>query len=211
MEGRLLEMSAELTAARTSGAAGLCGSVVSELRLLGIPHADFRVSMEPPSTDRSRVVSGVPLCSEGAEVPEFLFSANPGQPPARLSSVASGGEMSRVSLALRLALSSAGDASTMVFDEIDSGIGGETAHALADSLHRAAASGIQVVVITHLAVVASRASTHLAVSKSTDSGKPFTEVRALSGSQRLDELTRILGGGEAARGHAQDLLSRVDG
>ena len=118
--------------------------------------------------------------------------------------------MSRVSLALKLALSSTVDVSTMVFDEIDAGIGGETAHALADSLCRAASDGRQVIVITHLAIVASRADTHLAVSKSTGSGRPFTEVVRLSGNDRIEELARILGGGEAAREHARDLLSRVE-
>jgi DNA repair protein RecN (Recombination protein N) len=153
-------------------------------------------------------LDGTPVCPDGAEVPEFLFSANPGQVAARLSSVASGGEMSRVSLALKLALASTSDVSTMVFDEIDAGIGGETAHALADSLFRASGHGRQVIVITHLAIVASRASTHLAVSKSTDDGSPVTEVTALSGSGRIEELTRILGGGDAARDHALDLLSQ---
>ncbi len=203
------ELAAQLTEARATAAGNLESTVTEELRLLGIPHAVFEVSMGEPPADRTLSAAGMKICSDGAEIPEFLFAANPGQDPARLSTVASGGEISRVSLALRLALSSSADISTIVFDEIDTGIGGETTHALADSLCRAAASGRQVVVITHLAIVASRASTHLAVTKSTVTGMPVTEVVPISGKEQIEELTRILGGGDAAREHAQFLLSRA--
>ena len=99
--------------------------------------------------------------------------------------------------------------STLVFDEIDSGVGGETAHFLADSLRRACQEGRQIVVITHLAQIASRADNHLVVRKSFEDEMPVTRVLRVEGDDRLDELERILGGGSAAREHAQAMLSRL--
>jgi len=207
----IVELSDRLTEARKRASADLQEKSTSELRRLNIPHAVFRIEMGEPSGGRVLQLDGRKICPDGAELPEFLFSANPGVQPASLSSVASGGEMSRVSLALRIALSSTADSSVLVFDEIDSGIGGETARHLADSLRRASESGRQVIVITHLAQIASMATTHLAVRKSLDAGLPVTEVSVLSGSGRIEELTRILGGGNAAREHALSLLSQEDG
>ncbi|MBN1435187.1 DNA repair protein RecN, partial [Candidatus Fermentibacterales bacterium] len=128
-------------------------------------------------------------------------------PPGPLSEIASGGELSRASLALRLALAEVSQPATMVFDEIDSGVGGETAHLLAEALSRASSGGRQVVVVTHLAQIACRASRHLSVSKGLRDGLPVTEVQALEGSGRVEELARVLGGGPAAMEHAKALLN----
>ena len=126
-----------------------------------------------------------------------------------LESVASGGELSRVALALAIVLADFGSASTLIFDEIDSGTGGETAHLLAESLLRASESR-QIIVISHLAQIASRAQRHLAVEKNYHDGMPVTTVKHLDTSEdRVEELTRLLGGDHGARDHAQRLLEEM--
>jgi|WetSurMetagenome_2_1015567.scaffolds.fasta_scaffold00290_26 DNA repair protein RecN (Recombination protein N) len=181
-------------------------SVVSELRRLGMPGSAFIVRLEAAPADGRAGRLPIPIGPDGAEIPEFAFTANEGLPPGPISSVASGGELSRLSLALMLALSGAGGTSTLVFDEIDSGVGGETAVLLADSLLRAS-TGRQTVVITHLPQIASRADRHLAVSKAPGEGLPVTSVRLLEGDERTGELARMLGGDAAALEHARALLS----
>ncbi|MCK4807134.1 MAG: hypothetical protein KAT09_05790, partial [Candidatus Aegiribacteria sp.] len=195
-----------LSESRKRGAEKLEKSVQNELNLLDMPDAVFLVVMNNPPENRSLVIEDVSICSDGCEIPEFFFSANPGMKPGPLSSVASGGEMSRVSLVLKLALVSVTQAPTMVFDEIDSGIGGETANLLADSLGRVSEKR-QVIVITHLPQIASKARRHLAVSKEIVDGLPATRVDALSDSDsRIEELARLLGGGRAAREHAEKMI-----
>lgn len=203
---KLLALGRELTAMREKAAKRLTGVVERELKMLGMPHGVFRVLMKQPNQSRSRVIEEVRMSSDGCLVPEFAFSANPGMEPGPLSLVASGGEMSRVSLVLKLALSTVTQAPTMVFDEIDSGVGGETANLLADSLGRVSGRR-QVIVITHLPQIASRADHHLAVSKDMEEGMPVTRVRLLADrGQRVEELSRLLGGGTGAREHAEKMV-----
>ena len=204
---KLVETSEQLSISRKSTVKKLQNCVQKELRLLGMPDAVFSVIMHDPPLNRSLVLDGRIICSDGYEIPEFYFSANKGVEPGPLASVASGGELSRVSLVLKLALASVSQASTMVFDEIDSGIGGETANLLADSLKRASERR-QVIVITHLAQIASKAGRHLAVSKELHDDMPSTRVRVLMDKQnRIAELARLLGGGDAATEHAEKMLS----
>lgn len=203
---KLLALGRELTAMREKASERLTTAVERELKMLGMPHGIFRVLMKEPQQSRSRIIEDVRIGSDGCLVPEFAFSANPGMEPGPLSSVASGGEMSRVSLVLKLALSTVTQAPTMVFDEIDSGVGGETANLLADSLSRVSGHR-QVIVITHLPQIASRADNHLAVSKEMEDGMPVTRVRLLADrDQRVEELFRLLGGGMGAREHAEKMV-----
>ncbi|MCK4504387.1 MAG: DNA repair protein RecN [Candidatus Aegiribacteria sp.] len=203
---KLHETAEQLSTARESTVKKLQNCVQKELRLLGMPDAVFSVIMHDPPLNRSLTSDGKTICSDGYEIPEFYFSANKGIEPGPLASVASGGELSRVSLVLKLALVSVSQASTMVFDEIDSGIGGETANLLADSLKRASENR-QVIVITHLAQIASKAGRHLAVSKELHDGMPSTRVKELKDKQnRVAELARLLGGGDAAIEHAEKML-----
>ncbi len=202
----LSDAAADLSELRNLGAQKLEKSTRKELRLLGMPDAVFSILMKDPPENRSYKIGDLTVCSDGCEIPEFIFSANPGMKPGPLSSVASGGEMSRVSLVLKLSLASVSQAPTMVFDEIDSGVGGETANLLADSLSRASGKR-QVIVITHLPQIASKAHRHLAVSKVTVDGMPVTRVNPLSGlTVRIEELARLLGGGDAALEHAEKML-----
>jgi DNA repair protein RecN (Recombination protein N) len=202
----LHRIAAELSVSRAEGSEKLKASVQRELKLLGMPDGSFEVVMNTPPDSRSFEIDGTRICSDGSEIPEFYFSANPGMKPGPLSSVASGGEMSRVSLVLKLALASVKQAATMVFDEIDSGIGGETANLLAESLRRVSGKR-QVIVITHLPQIASKAARHLAVSKEVVDGMPLTRVSTLSGrDMRIEELARLLGGGAAALEHAEKMI-----
>jgi DNA repair protein RecN (Recombination protein N) len=200
-----------LSKARFAGAGRLQDSVTEELKRLGMPEAVFSVELTPPPSSSSLVFAeqdGSGIASFGLEQVEFLFSANPGSPAGPLSSIASGGELSRASLAMKLALAEVAQPGTMVFDEIDSGVAGETAHLLADALERAASGGRQVIVITHLAQIACRADRHISVSKRIEKDLPVTMVRSLEREDRVAELARVLGGGEAALAHARSLLDR---
>jgi len=191
-----------LSESRRKAAEKLEISVRNELRLLGMPDAAFKV----PPENRSCIIQDLRICSDGCEIPEFFFSANPGIEPGPLSSVASGGEMSRISLVLKLSLANVTQAPTMVFDEIDSGVGGETANLLADSLSRVSGQR-QVIVITHLPQIASRAHRHLAVSKEIVEGLPVTSVNVLADRQeRIEEIARLLGGGKPALEHADKMI-----
>lgn len=200
----------DLTRIRETGSSKLAETVSKEIKLLGMPFGVFSVALNPCASANSRNLGDINVSISGAEKPEFLFCANPGSEAGRLSTIASGGELSRVSLALKLVLSEVNQPSTMIFDEIDSGVGGETAHLLADALERAATKGRQVIVITHLAQIACRARRHLAVEKEQSDSSSTTNVRILEGIDRITEITRILGGGPAAEEHAKALLSPTE-
>nr|MBA3288462.1 DNA repair protein RecN [Acidimicrobiia bacterium] len=145
---------------------------------------------------------------------ELLLSANPGSPLLPLSKVASGGELARTMLALRLVLAGLDEPGegerTLVFDEVDAGIGGTAATAVGEAL-ATLAQRHQVLVVTHLAQVATQATTQLAVSKEIVGDATFAHVEAVDGGRRVDEIARMLSGedgGEAARRHAGELLDR---
>jgi DNA repair protein RecN (Recombination protein N) len=145
----------------------------------------------------------------GDEV-RFLLSANPGSPMLPLNRVASGGELARAMLALRLVLTRSGErpgASTLVFDEVDAGIGGTAAAAVGAALADLGARH-QVLIVTHLPQVAARATRQLVVAKTVHDGSTFTTVDEVDGEARIGEVARMLAGSDsdAAREHARDLL-----
>jgi DNA repair protein RecN (Recombination protein N) len=200
---RLEDGAAELSAARAHAAARLRGSVESLLPELGMNGAVFQVALE----------SLAEIGAGGAERVEFLVSLNPGFPPRALSRVASGGELSRVMLALKTVLAEVDFVPTLVFDEIDAGIGGEVANAVAQKLQRLGRAH-QVFVITHLPQLASRAVEHLFVRKAEMEGVAATRVERLDGDARVREIARMLGGdpeSEASREHARELLGAGSG
>jgi DNA repair protein RecN (Recombination protein N) len=150
------------------------------------------------------------LGPSGAEKAEFLFSANPGEPPRPLARIASGGELSRVMLALRVVLASADMVPTLVFDEVDSGVGGTTAGAVGRKL-REAAAGRQVLCITHLPQIASLSEDHYVVEKKEEKGRVSVRVRKLGKEERVKEVARMLGGVEGSRtasAHAEELVKQ---
>jgi DNA repair protein RecN (Recombination protein N) len=186
---------------RIVAASGLARAVESELAALHIPKARIEVDvgmLEEPG----------PL---GLDRVEFLFTANPGEPLAPLRKVASGGELSRVLLALKGALAAEDRVATYVFDEVDAGVGGAVAEAIGRRLARAAAQH-QVLCVTHLPQIAAFADAHYRVDKIEKKGRTLTQVVKLDEAGRVDELARMLGGakvGASARDHAAALLEQA--
>jgi len=198
-----------LSAARRRLAPAVAGRIEEELRGLAMPHASFAVEV----TSRGDGWGG--LGPHGADDVEFVFGANPGVPPRPLRETASGGELSRAMLAIRGLVTLGDDVETLIFDEVDTGIGGVTAAALGERLRRLA-EGRQVLCITHLPQVAAFADRQFAIAKESDVGEGTTEtvVRRVDGDERLAELCRMLGAAPddaAARSHAESLLARASG
>jgi DNA repair protein RecN (Recombination protein N) len=157
----------------------------------------------------------VEVAVEQLDEVQFLLAANPGTPPLPLSKVASGGELARTMLALRLVMSAhegepASGASTLIFDEVDAGIGGAAATAVGEALVGVAAAH-QVIVVTHLAQVAAFASAQIAVTKDVVGGATTANAERVDGDRRVAEVARMLSGdlgGRAAERHARELLHR---
>jgi DNA repair protein RecN (Recombination protein N) len=148
----------------------------------------------------------------GADRIEFLFSANPGETPRGLGRIASGGELARVALALKAVLARVDQRGTLVFDEIDVGVGGRSAAVVGQKLWQLTRTH-QVLCITHMPQVAAYADQHLVVAKRVDDGSTRTAVDPLSRTQRVAELAAMLGGvpgSKAAEANARDLLSRSE-
>jgi DNA repair protein RecN (Recombination protein N) len=202
----------ELSALRTGAAAGLAAAVTAELSGLAMADADFAVTV---TTMAAREDDSAPVLlpsgqhahagSEGVDLVEFGFTAHRGTDVLPLNTSASGGELSRVMLALEVVLSASAEGTTMVFDEIDAGVGGRAAVQIGRRLARLAGSH-QVIVVTHLPQVAAYADTHLVV----DSNGGASEVRRLDDEQRVAELARMLAGlgeSDTGRAHARELLT----
>jgi len=202
-EARARERAGALSEARSAAAARLGEAVEALLPDLGLEGGRFLARLEPADE----------LRAYGMENVEFLVSLNEGFEPRPLSRVASGGELSRVMLALKTVLADVDRVPTLVFDEIDAGIGGEVAVRVAERL-RDVAHRHQVFVVTHLPQIASRADHHLLVRKGASGGATMTTVAALDGEERVEEVARMLGGdpaSQASREHARELLAAADG
>ncbi|GIV14055.1 MAG: hypothetical protein KatS3mg021_2337 [Fimbriimonadales bacterium] len=147
--------------------------------------------------------------SSGVDAIEFLFSANPGEPPRPLNKIASGGEMSRVMLALKAVLADASPVPTLVFDEIDAGLGGRTAYYVGEKLAHLA-EHFQILCITHLPQIASRAGTHFLIEKYVEGERTRVSITPLTGEARVAEIARMLAGEatETALQHARELLQK---
>lgn len=197
-----LASAAALTASRREVGDRLVAAVGTHLTELGLAHATLEVILEPLAAPQQ----------DGMDRVELLLAANPGEPAARLADAASGGERSRVALALEVVLSDAQGHGVLVFDEVDAGIGGSTALAVGDKLGRLASDpegGRQVLCVTHLAQVAASADAHHVVEKSVRGGRTVTTVRRVDESERAEVLSRMLGGeatAEAGLEHARGLL-----
>ena len=193
-----LEAATRLSELRTDAGRRLEREMAATLGELALPHAVFEVALEPR-----------PLFEGGLETVGFLVAANPGEPPRALHKVASGGELARIALALHLVTAARGPA-TLVFDEVDAGVGGEAAQAVGRFLAELAArSGSQVLVVTHLPQVAAFADTHFKVTKTAGRTGASAFVQRIDGEERLTELSRMLAGlphSERAKSHAQELL-----
>ncbi len=194
---------ASLHKQRTAAGTGLARAVEAELTALHIPRARLAAKVE--------TLADGGLGPKGQDRVEFLFSANPGEPLAPLNKVASGGELSRVLLALKGVLATGDHVTTYVFDEVDAGVGGAVAEAIGRRLH-AAAQRRQVLCITHLPQIAAFADAHFRVEKHTHAGRTTTRVVRLSEEARVEEIARMLGGSRvtvSAREHASQLVSEA--
>ena len=190
---------AELSRARETAAKKLSGLVTGRLADLGMDTAKLAFQVEP---DEAAEPS-----PHGMDRVRIGFSANPGQPLQPLSKVASGGELSRVALALMIAADGGESPRTRIFDEVDAGVGGETAHAVGRFLREAAGSG-QAMCVTHLAQVAARADHQLRVSKEKGRSATALSVEKLDGGDREREIARMLGSADSERSlaHAREML-----
>ena len=197
------DAAAALSAERVAAAAKLDATVAAELAPLKLDAARFRTVITP--------LPEAQWGPHGTDRVEFEIATNPGAPFAPLIKIASGGELSRFILALKVALAEQGGAATMIFDEIDRGVGGAVASAIGDRLSRLA-SGAQVIVVTHSPQVAARGDAHLYISKSSEGTVTRTSVRILDEAQRREEIARMLSGAEVtdeARAQAGRLLEAV--
>jgi DNA repair protein RecN (Recombination protein N) len=189
----------QLEAARQKAAAGLEQAIEQELKDLAMSSVQFAVQLSVSEPG-----------SHGQNAVEFLISPNPGEPLRPLAKTASGGELSRVMLALKSILAAADEINTLVFDEVDAGVGGRTLQAVADKLDQLSQSK-QILCVTHAAVVAACAAKHYLIKKSAEGQRTVTSILSLDGEERIKELSRMLGGDQESQAlsrHVRDLLLR---
>ena len=200
LQAELAEAAGALSDRRRAAGERLGPQAERELRALGMERAVFRIALECCVLEE--------VSPRGLDRAEFRLSTNPGEELRPLARVASGGELSRTMLALKTVLARADRVPTMVFDEVDAGIGGRVAAVVAQKL-TAAAEGRQVLCVTHLAPIAARAHRHVQVAKSVRGGRTRVAADLLTGAARVEEIARMLGGErvtDTARGHARELL-----
>jgi DNA repair protein RecN (Recombination protein N) len=202
LKEKFLKSAEELHTKRLSAASVLEKEIETELLFLGIKPV-FKIKLTMGNFEEGFSETGLDECI-------FMFSANPGEDPRPLSKVASGGELSRVSLCILKIMNKKKDAASFVFDEIDAGIGGDIANFVGEAL-KSISNVNQVILITHLAQVSSFADKHFFVYKDIEGGKTYTKIKSLSMEERVGETARMLSGdskGEAALRHAKEILKR---
>lgn len=205
-----LERAQALSKKRRAASAELRKRVQAELGQLAMEKTRFEVTFLPESSEAAAADPGS-WSERGLERAEFLLSPNPGEDLRPLARIASGGELSRLMLALRTVVGHDRPGLTLVFDEVDAGIGGRVAEVVGRKL-KAISKRSQVVCVTHLPQIAALADQHLAVRKQAEAGRTVTRVEDLAGVDRIEELARMLGGETittAAREHARDMLKQV--
>ena len=198
LDARIAKAAAVLSERRKDLAKRLQILIAERLAHLGMPHVVFSIAVE-----------GRECSPSGCDLVEFRFSANLGEPQRSLRDIASGGELSRVMLSIKTVLAETDDVQTLVFDEVDAGIGGSVAIAVGEQMHELALSR-QVIAITHLASIAARAEHQLVVYKETREGRTYTRIVQTSDEQRVLEIARMLSGDtrqDAAIAHARQLLA----
>ncbi|MDF3935076.1 DNA repair protein RecN [Pseudomonas citronellolis] len=197
------EKAGELSTLRRQAAPQLAALVETEMQRLGMPGGRFAIELRDAPNDEPQV--------NGLEQVEFLVSANPGQPLKGLARVASGGELSRISLAIQVITAQTSRIPTLVFDEVDVGIGGPTAEVVGQLLRRLGERG-QVLTVTHLPQVAAQGHQHLFVHKERGSSETRTAVANLKKAERIEEIARMLGGVDMTKeslAHARKMVDRA--
>lgn len=208
---RAMEHADQLSAARQRAGMRLDNAMAKELGSLAMKQARFRTALTP-CLEGERLPDGRCLGPMGAEDVEFQLSANPGEEPRAVAKVASGGELSRVLLGLKIALRGGEGPRAWVFDEIDAGISGQAAETVGAKLRELAGMG-QLLCITHLPQIALLADTHLRISKRVTKGRTRTQIHGLDLDGRVEELARLVGGAavtDVSRSYARELLAAYD-
>lgn len=196
-----LDLAQKLDTGRRKAAQALADEVSSSMNTLGMPNGRLEIEIESLATEKAS--------TNGLNRIEFLVTANPGQPAKPLTKVASGGELSRISLAIQVATTRCSGTPILIFDEVDVGIGGGTAE-IVGRLLRELAEYRQVLCVTHLAQVASQGHNHMQVTKGGGNGSVQTDVILLDEDQRIQEIARMLGGvkiTDQTLAHAQEMIS----
>jgi len=197
--------SEQLSLKRKTAAKTLCDATLQQLKDMGMPNARFETAFQ--------TIPASELSENGMDAVEFLLSANRGEPVKPLTKVASGGEISRIMLAMKIALSDADRIETLIFDEIDTGISGMVANAVARKMHELSQRH-QILCVTHLPQIAAHADVQYVASKVSDEHSTRSSTRRLNESERAQELARIMGSGTddaEALAHAKRLLSEAKG
>jgi DNA repair protein RecN (Recombination protein N) len=211
-ERSLLRAACALTRARKEAATKLSPDIEEELATLGMKGTRFSVAFTPVGEGANTASLGaVRVSPRGAEEAEFFFCPNPGESLKPLSKIASGGELSRLILALKRIMSRGDEMGTLVFDEVDTGIGGATAEVLGKKI-KETSERHQVLCITHLPQIACFADTHYRITKRIEKGRARTTVDQLSGDARVDEVARMLAGARVttkAKAHALEMIKNT--
>jgi DNA repair protein RecN (Recombination protein N) len=195
------QLAEKISKKRKSAASRLQKQVEKQLQQLAMANCRFSIALTPRQDEAPH--------SNGNEEIAFLVSTNPGQPPQPLAKIASGGELSRISLAIQVVTAKTSTIPTLVFDEVDVGIGGATAEVVGNLLHELGERG-QVLCVTHQPQVASKGNQHLFVSKSASKNSVSTRLETLADADKIEEIARMLGGiaiTDQSRAHAKEMLS----
>ncbi len=195
-----LRIAGELSEARKQAASGLKKQITEELKELNMPHVTFDIDISSKSVPSE----------QGLDEVEFLISPNKGEPLKPLAKIVSGGEVSRIMLAFKSILARADSIFTLIFDEVDSGIGGHTLHAVAQKLS-AIGRDRQVICVTHSPQIAGYGDSHYRITKTVSNNRTVTQVEHLSAEERVNEIARMLSGGKVTpltRKHAEEILKQ---
>ncbi len=207
LRAALQQLSQRLSDERKQAAKRFEAEVMQELAMLSMDKTRFNVDFASAGTEAN------PFTAKGIDKIEFLIAPNPGEPLKPLSKIASGGEISRIMLALKTLLGAADRVPVMVFDEIDTGIGGKVAEIVGKKLQQVSTAH-QVVCITHLPQIASKGETHFHVEKHAEDDRTVTSIRELTGQDRVEEIARMLGGETLTKttlDHAREMLGASNG
>jgi DNA repair protein RecN (Recombination protein N) len=205
----MLKKATHLSQQRRGSAAVLAKAIEDEIHALRMEKAEFKVIFEKPSSGQDTPVFN----ARGIDEIEFYLTTNVGETAKPLNRIASGGELSRIMLAVKKVLAKTGSVGTLIFDEVDSGIGGAVAEDVGKKL-RDVSQHHQIICITHLPQIACFGDTHYRVAKSVSDERTVTSVDVLSEEERLDEIARMLGGAELTkktRAHAREMLEMSRG
>lgn len=194
----LFDLAELISDKRKKAAEAFESDVMAQLNYLDMPSAVFKVDFKQTAAT-----------SKGIDEVEFLISANKGQEPKPLSKIASGGELSRIMLAIKCVLSDLETADTMIFDEIDTGVSGRAAHKIAYKL-KEVSNKRQTICVTHLAQIAAASDNHLFIEKLNDEGKTFTKIRKLIDDERIYEIARIIGGDVITKATVMSACELID-